>query len=226
MLEAALHRHEGPCDPPSSGTAPVVDGDLQVFRADRLSVRPVNLRKGGGTIFAKQVGDDFCSVLVRIQETGNLPAQHGGLIQNAKIPGYRQMRPVSRQCAAVVGLIGRSMKNRQRHPQEVACETMRILVSPMAAQAKPIAEYAPRRFGQIGIPVGHQVIATRLARDHNRSALMDAAIDKRCRKNGLRFSSILSKLYLFQPRPTTTRTFSNCAPLTPWFVSKGEWPSR
>ena len=128
--------------------------DFQVIRVDRLTIRPVNLRKGRGTFLAKQSCDDFCGVAVRIQEAGNLLAEHGGLIQNRTIHRYGHMCPVSRQGAAVIGLIGRGVKDRQRYPQEAACETMGILVSPMAAKAKPVAEYAPRRFGQIGVPVG------------------------------------------------------------------------
>ena len=63
-------RQERPRDPSSSSTAPVADGDFQVFRADRRAVRPVNLRKGGGApqLFIEEIGKSGMTVL---QNTAN-----------------------------------------------------------------------------------------------------------------------------------------------------------
>ena len=71
------------------------------------------------------------------------------------------------------------MEHGQDHPQQPSCQCTRIVVAPVAGQAEVVPEYAPRRFRQIGVAVGEEILAPSLAWDDYRSPFMYMEVNER-----------------------------------------------
>ena len=164
----------------------------------------MKLAKLGGSALVQNSKHIIAGLPVCIEK---MPDQLTGLchlLQEICIFGHREMRPVRRQGAPVIGLIGRRVENRQGSAEQFTGKVPRIIIAAMAGKAEVVAQHPPRSFWKIGVAIDQQIIAACLARNHDRPAFVDMKIDQRrrveraCLRNFPRFRHGNQELVVFK----------------------------